>query len=115
MLVMWTGSPPPSCDWLDGVVKGVNASLDCWVRHRGRVRPRAGRPGDAVRLLQHGRPSDDAPDQQALAPAGPRRSPCVRFSSRKYSLPSGLTSTLKHSFGDLSTGDRISFCCTAGR
>ena len=28
MFVMYTGSPPPSCDRLDGVVYGVNASFE---------------------------------------------------------------------------------------
>ena len=38
----------------------------------------------------------------------------LRFSSKRYSLPSGLTRTLKHSFGESSTGARINFCLTVG-
>src|SRR5439155_11760793 len=38
----------------------------------------------------------------------------LRFSSRKYSLPSVLTRTLKTSLGESSTGDRINFCLVVG-
>ena len=64
---MYTGSPPPSCDRLDGVVNGVNASFAA-LGNGTEVRndPRPGRPVDAVRLLQDRPVADDAPDQQPL-------------------------------------------------
>ena len=64
---MYTGSPPPSCDRLDGVVNGVNASFAALGYGTERQeQPRPAGPVDAVRLLQHRPVADHAPDQQAL-------------------------------------------------
>src|SRR5262245_54665232 len=115
MLVMWTGSPPPNCDRLDGVVYGVNESLAALgygtddVNMRGPDGPST--PCDSSRMgrlpitRQISRPSAGRLESKPFF---------LRFSSRKYSLPSDLTSTLMQSLGASSMGDRISFCFTVG-
>src|SRR5262249_52523589 len=120
MFVTLTGRPPPSCDLLDGTVLGVNESLALLGY---------GVASSSARASADERgPADSAPcdsssvgwlltTRQISRPSAGRLSSnpfLLRFSSRRYSLPSSLTSTLKHSFALPSTGDRMSFCFTVG-
>src|SRR5260370_25249130 len=115
MLVRWTGSPLTSCDRLDGVVYGVNASFAA-LGYGTELRNTRGPDGPST-------PCDSSrigllfTTRQISSPCAGRLSSLpflAWFSSRKYSLPSGRTSTLKHSFVLPSIGARISFCLTVG-
>src|SRR5262245_21219487 len=115
MLVMYTGRPQPSCARLDGVVYGVKASLAA-LGYGTEVRNTRGPDGPSTpcdssrigRLLTTRQISRPSAGRLASKPF------FLRFSSSRYSLPSGRTSTLMHSVGESSIGKRISFCLTDG-
>src|SRR5262245_11147347 len=115
MLVMWTGSPPPSWERLEGVVYGVNESFDA-LGNGTDVRNDRGPAGPSIPC--------DSPNSGRLFTTRQINSPSDgrlvskpflrRFSSRKYSLPSGRTRILINSLGDSSIAPSISFCGTVG-
>src|ERR1700730_9781795 len=115
MLVICTGKPPLRTGLLDGVVLGVKAVFDA-LGYGTEPRKRVGPSGVVTPCdsSSKGRPS--ATCQINKPSPGRSRSKFfrVRFSSSKYSLPSGLIKTLKHSFVEFSTGERINFCFTVG-
>src|SRR5438874_2062541 len=115
MLVRYTGRPPPSWARLDGVVNGVKASFDALgygTDSRNTYGPRGpSTPCDSSRI---GRLPTM---RQISSPSAGRlvsKPVFLRFSIRKYSLPSGFARILKQSFGESSIGDRINFCFTVG-
>src|SRR6266480_1436276 len=100
MLVMNTGSPPPSCERLDGVVYGVNDEFDGLGNgtdagnSRGPEGPSMPCDSSTTGLFCTTRHTSRPSAGRAASKPFLRR-----FSSRKYSLPSGRTSTLTQSLG----------------
>src|SRR5262249_38929988 len=95
MFVMWIGSPPPLGDLLDGVVSGVNELFD-GLGYGIDCKKRVG-PARVVMPRDPPTPGGWSPPRQISSPsAGRSRSNPfrTRFSSSRYSLPSGRTSTL---------------------
>src|SRR5262245_15070131 len=115
MLVMYTGRPPPSCERLDGVVNGVNPSLA--VLGKGTLSEYTRGPAAPATPCDSSRIGRLPTTRQINNPSAGRlwSNPFLaRFSSKRYSLPSGRTRTLKHSFEDDSIGASVSFCLTVG-
>src|SRR5687768_13222280 len=115
MLVMNSGTPPPSWLLLLGVVYGVKllfAPLGNGTEPRNTFGPREpSTPCDSSRigrLFTTRQTSSPSPGNFSSHPI------FLRTSSRKYSLLSGLILILKHCVGSSSIGERINFCRTAG-
>src|SRR5262245_37714159 len=115
MFVIHTGSPPPSWLLLDGIVYGVKLlfeELGKGTIDGNELGPRApSTPCDSStsgRLFTTRHTMSPSPGNCESAPI------CLRFSRRKYSLPSARTITLKHCVGSSSIGASTSFCLMRG-
>ncbi len=101
MFVTFTGNPPPLGERLDGVVCGVNAlfaRLGNGIASRCTSGPRG--PSTPCDSSSVGLPPTTRQTNRPC-PGNAASNPfAVRFSSRKYSLPSRRTRILKHSRGE---------------